>query len=214
MRVAINRGSKIFPAVPGGFGITERVLVYWQYIHGADATFICKSTELSEDTVAAYTRTCRRICAWDALRRQNEMVFGEQGDICVDVEVDEHEWRHWNVGNIHYFWVWIGVTQRGSHMLYLAPLRSSDPRMPLGITHSTDEARVPPLTSECLAETFQVAGFNAKTNANIHADTAKAYQVLVVVVAVSGGGSLRRNSTCRSLKASNLGTEIRVPTSR
>ena len=53
-------------------------------------------------------------------------------------------------------------------MVYLGPVRSTDPDMPLGIA----EARVPPVSSETVEETLEGAGFNRKSNAVIMADTA------------------------------------------
>ena len=70
MRYAINRGSLAFPCVPGGYGVRERCLCYWNLIHGASPILTVKQLELSEDTVYSFYRHGRIICIADALRRE------------------------------------------------------------------------------------------------------------------------------------------------
>ena len=65
MRYAINRGSKAFPPMTGGYGIRERSMCYWNMVHGASVFLTAKQTKLSEDTVQSYHRLGRLICATD-----------------------------------------------------------------------------------------------------------------------------------------------------
>ena len=58
-------------------------------------------------------------------------------------------------------------------------LRGSDPDMPLGAVHSQDEARVPPLTDQCLQECLGAA-LTDGANVNAMTDSALAYRNLKV----------------------------------
>ena len=170
----------IFPAAPGGYGVTERTVCYWNLVHGASKILTAKQLNLSEDTVQSYFRLGRLICGQDALHRQQKIVFGRRGDETTDIEIDEHSWHGWQVGNMHYFYVWIGIQQRGDlSKLWLMPLRGSDPDMPLGVVHSRDEARVPPLTDQCLQECLEAA-LSEEANVNAMTDSALAYQALKI----------------------------------
>ena len=78
------------------------------------------------------------------VRRQPEWRFGGRGTATTDIEADETVFGHWRrvdpaTGEVvHYWWVWLGVAQRGDHTkLWLKPV---------GVTESRGEqGRVPPL---------------------------------------------------------------------
>jgi hypothetical protein len=109
---------------------------------------------------------------------EKELVFGSQGSLTTDIEVDEHCWCKWIEGETHYYYVWVGIEQRGSPShLFLRPCISSDSEMFPGVTHSNGEGRVPPLTSTCLDSILEEA-FTPQTNAILMSDSALAYQAL------------------------------------
>ena len=141
----------MFPAAAGGYGIKEQSLAYWNCLHGATVTFTVKQLGIHEETVSRYYKTCRRICAHDAVRMQNEIVFGGRYPKTTDIEYDEHCFRSWRVGSIYYFYCWLGFEERGSAgaKFHMTPVISTDPAMLPGVTHSSDEARVPPLSKPC-----------------------------------------------------------------
>ena len=180
MKYAINRGSLVFPPVAGGYGVTERILAYWNLVHGASATFTGKQLNLSEDAIKSFYKLGRIIICEDNLRRQSSMVFGARGPETTDIEIDEHSFCNWTIDHMHYFFVWIGIQQRGeATKFWMMPLVGSDPLMRPGVTHSTDEARVPPLCLNFLEECLDVA-FTEHTNAVLMSDSAISYQVVGV----------------------------------
>ena len=67
------------PPSPGGYGVTERTLCYWNLVHGATVVLTAKQLGLSEDTVSAYYKLGRWVCAQDATRRQQLIKFGGEG---------------------------------------------------------------------------------------------------------------------------------------
>lgn len=177
-RVPVNRGSAIFPSIPGGYGVKERALSYWNLIHGASIPFTAAQLGLSNDSVAAFYADGRAICEHDALRMEKLIVFGTGSPLTADIECDEHCWCTWQIGDHHYFFAWVGIEQRGApSKLFLRPNISSDNTMLPGVTYSVGEGRVPPLTSACL-ESVLKAAFTDETNAILMTDSARAYQAL------------------------------------
>lgn len=71
-RVAINRGSIIYPPLAGAYGVKERTLAYWNLIHGASLTLTANQLRLSNDCVSSFYDTARDICAKDAIRREKK----------------------------------------------------------------------------------------------------------------------------------------------
>lgn len=176
--VPVNRGSAIFPVAIGGYGVTQNTLCYWNCVHGATQTFTALQLGLSEDFVATSYRHCRRICAQEALRMQSQIKFGGRGSKTTDIEWDEHCFREWRVGNMYYFFAFIGFYERGApEKFWLGPMISTDEAMPPGVLHSTDEARVPPISKKCVEGYLDVV-FTADTNAIGMTDSAREYQVL------------------------------------
>jgi hypothetical protein len=113
----------------------------------------------------------------DALRRQDSIVFGRRGAETTDVEADETCFQSFSIDHDpprHYFYTWLGVTERGSYeKLWLCPIvQSAD--LPLGVTMCEGEKRVPPLSSNmwrsCAKEVF-----TPDANLILHTDGAQAY---------------------------------------
>ena len=166
----------------GAYGCTERTLAYWNLVHGAPLLLTAKQLRISEDTIGSFYQRGRCICVADVVRREKALVFGGRHPWTTDIELDEHAWRSWVDGDRHYYFVWIGIQQRGSpEHLFLRPLESSDPGMPPGVVYSEGQGRVPPLTSACLDKCLGEA-FTEDTLAILMSDSALAYQHLKVGV--------------------------------
>ena len=178
-RVAVNRGSMIYPQARGSKGLRERTLCFWNCVEGATMTFTARQLKISENAVREYYTMARCIMAMGALERQSKIKFGGFGTKTVDIEIDEHVFFVWEDGDIKYFYVYIGVIQRGNmQTLWMAPLIGTDPLMPPGVTHSTKEVRVPPVTDQFVLSVCDKL-FDEDTNGVLMADSALAYQRLL-----------------------------------
>lgn len=113
----------------------------------------------------------------DALRRQDSIVFGRRGAETTDVEADETCFQSFSIDHEpprHFFYTWLGVTERGSYeKLWLCPIvQRAD--LPLGVTMCEGEKRVPPLSSQmwrsCAKEIL-----TSDANVILHTDGAQAY---------------------------------------
>ena len=55
------------------------------------------------------------IMASDVVQMQQEVTFGNlPGHAIVDIVADESSFGHWQDGEDHYWYPWIGVAQRGA----------------------------------------------------------------------------------------------------
>lgn len=175
-RVRVNHGSRLYGSVGGGNkGVSYMTLTFWNCAVGISLSHTCQQLDLNEGTVGAWYQTARRIMAADALERQAQIRFGQQGPMTVVIEADETQIFHWSEmvteGGMtfrrHWWYVWLGVVARGDlSTLYLTPV---------GLTKSDgDKGAVPPLSPAVWARVCDEL-FDSNTNAILCTDTAGAY---------------------------------------
>ena len=195
--------------------MTYSVLCMWNCVQGADTTYTCKQLGLEKKIVMRYYRTARRIMAWDAERRQSELVFGcLPGGQTTDVEADEACFFSYSEDNClnqyfdeqsdelrlpaptqsagteeaaetqtgdktateegaetqtgdktTYFYVWLGVYERGTQKLWLKEL---------GLKKGKKQGRPPPLSPD-LWRKVCMALFRSDANIVLMTDSALAY---------------------------------------
>jgi hypothetical protein len=162
-KTSVLTGSLLFP--PGGHGmksVTLGVCCMWNCVEGASVTYTCKQLKLKKYVVRHYYDLARRIMAFDAIRREQAIVFGclPDGATC-DVEADEASFFSWredgpfpNCDRKYFFYVWLGFMQRGTTNLRLFCEQ---------VKTSEEEGRLANLTKEywraCCSEVF-----NAESN--------------------------------------------------
>jgi len=147
--------------------LTTAVLAFWNCAHGISSSHTALQLGVSDKTVTKYYRRAMEVMSWDIIRKQNELQFGcLDGGLTADVEADESSFGHWQDGEVHYWYPWIGIAQRGSTKLWLRPI---------GITESHGEARVPPLDTETWHQTARTV-FSPSSGVVLMTDGAQAYK--------------------------------------
>ncbi len=171
-KYSVTFGSMLFPKVGGNLvSLTDNVVAFWACVHDCSVTTCCKMLGLSEQVVRDFYATARRIMSADALRKQAAIVFGQLPDNkTCDFEPDEAQFFSWvdktGEERVYYFWVWLGVAQRGApDHLYLKER---------GITESRGEGRLPPLEPEYWRQVCSEI-FNERSNMVQMSDSAVAY---------------------------------------
>ncbi|CAK0843349.1 unnamed protein product [Prorocentrum cordatum] len=128
--VAVDYQNPLFELLGGNrTSVTDQTLCFFNCVEGAGVTYSMRHTGLGETAVSALYRKVRHIMAWDAVREQGALVFGVKPDgRTTEVESDAHVFFSWTEPGteadkdedgiipvrIHYFYVWIGVMERGN----------------------------------------------------------------------------------------------------
>lgn len=175
-KVAINEGSTIYPNLAGTSDVTQRTLAYWYVVHGFPTIMIARHLMLSRDRLRSYQATVRAICERDALRKEQNIVFGGLGSLTTDIECGTHTWCRWKVGERWYRFVWIGLIERRARsQLLLRPIISDDSTMLSGVTYGSRSI----VTETCMKSICQEA-FTTNTNAIMMTNEEKVYRSLEV----------------------------------
>lgn len=111
---------------PGGHGSTSPslwVFCAWNFLEDKTVTMTCRELGLDRRVVSDIYDIFRMVLAEDALRLQDQIVFGGRGNETTVVETDETcfgKWRvhHANGKQDNYWYVWIGICQRGDLRIY------------------------------------------------------------------------------------------------
>jgi len=172
-KVSVTHGSPIFCGGHGATSASLQIFLFFCCANGVDASAAVQLTGLSASTVHRYFDIAIFIMSMDALRRQEKAKFGGHPEMTVDIEADEKSFKKWFAvvdGVPTYYWYpWLIVMQRGSH--------SKVHMESLGVTFSTEVARVPPLCQKHWTATCNNL-FDADTKANLMTDGAQTYEVI------------------------------------
>ena len=165
----------------GACNPTQHIIVCWCFARGLQMTQASLVAGLSETIVKRLYGLARVPVVLDALRRQSMMRFG--GDLSssrtVDVEADEKRFKAWtsssadSADSIAWHWCsWLGITERGN-----APGLWGQSKLWLrciGVTASSRQARVPPLSAEVWERVINEL-FDGRRNINLFTDGATVY---------------------------------------
>lgn len=150
IRVCVTDGNKLFTGLGhGGVSLNDVVAIWAMEVEGYSTLQIMRHHNVSDKTVAKWTKVAREIMERHAVALQSERwpFPGREDNLTVDIEADESVFAKWKdypkqPGEkvIHYYWPWIGMMIRGDPAsLWLRPL---------AVRHSVGEGRLPQLTAD------------------------------------------------------------------
>ena len=80
----------------GSLSVSFRIFAFRCCVDGVSLGAAVRLLGVSERTMAKLYLEAQNVMAWDALRRQSAIVFGQDDLYTVDVEVDEKSFKHWS----------------------------------------------------------------------------------------------------------------------
>ena len=101
------------------------VFIHWMEIESFTITQMTRAVGLAETTVRRWAQACREVMAAEAWYRQGEIkIGGLDRNRTAEIEADETVLAHWEVNEEggparHYWWIWLGVEQRGWGLRHL-----------------------------------------------------------------------------------------------
>lgn len=156
------------------------IFCWWSLLESKTISVTARELNLSSETVSRIYNLARMVIAEDAVALQSEITFGGRGADTTEVEADESSFSSWTITgeggapDHHYWYVWVGVLQRGDpKKLYMTPFFQSED-LPLGISRCVGEKRTPPLNQECWAP-IAAQLFPETANVLLMTDGAPAY---------------------------------------
>ena len=87
--LAVNHGSSLYSDLGGrSHSLTKKTIAFWFAVEGASETFTSRFLRVDEKVVQQWYDVVRTVTEADALKRQDEIVFGGRSFTTI-VEVDE-----------------------------------------------------------------------------------------------------------------------------
>eukprot|EP00959_Pyramimonas_sp_CCMP1952_P263624 5513112-Pyramimonas_sp.AAC.1 len=68
---------------------------FWNYVQGVSMTCSALQMRRSEDLMRDWYGVAREVVAWDAVRRQERIIFGKKGPLTTTLEYDESSFGSW-----------------------------------------------------------------------------------------------------------------------
>jgi hypothetical protein len=181
-RVHVAHGHPILTGFGhGGVNLSYRIFAFWGFLEDKTVTQVARELDLNDGIVAELFDVARTVVADDMLHKQSSLQFAGEGRSTVEIEVDESCFQHWSIQRDvasereHYFYVWIGLCQRGDlSKLFLAPIVQRA-ELPVGVAQSAGDGRPPQLRVDFWMEIARKV-FRPDSNVVLHSDSAPAYR--------------------------------------
>ena len=178
-RYAVSWNQPLFADVGhGGYSMSYRVLGFQGWCEGKSLTTIARDLNVHNKQASQWIDKALAIVENDMLARQSKMVFGKRGSLTTDVEVDETCLQMWSVHEpeqepTHFFFVVLGIRQRGDMSKFWLRFVAQSDDLPLGITSSQGiHRRVPPVSQDFWLACSRDA-FHEDSNLIQHSDSAR-----------------------------------------